>query len=70
MSLSHCTSCESVEGRTRLATADEANKEWGLTLKSDDDVEDVWPDNYVCEECGAVGELRGIPEHDDYDMER
>jgi hypothetical protein len=70
MSLSYCQACQSLEGRTRLATADEVNKTFGEALASDDEVEDVWPDNYVCEECGSVGELTGVPEHDDYDMER
>lgn len=69
MSLTYCDACGSVEGRTRLATAEEINKEFGQEYANDDEVEDCL-ENMVCEECGTIGELRGVPEHDDYDMER
>jgi len=62
--LTHCQACESTEGKTRLATAKEANETFGTDYKTDDDVQEHI-ENYVCEECSTVGEIRLIREHDD-----
>lgn len=64
MALDFCESCQSVEGGIRLATPMEIAEAFGV---KELEVEDVWPDNYVCEACGSVGSIRGVREHDDGD---
>jgi hypothetical protein len=49
-----------------LATPEEFEKAYG---ERPDEVEEEI-ENYVCDECGTVGEVRLIPEHDDCDLER
>jgi hypothetical protein len=64
MSLSVCAECQTIEGSWREPTPEECA------------ANDIPPDDInhteclVCCDCGAVGSHRGIPEHDDYDMER
>ena len=64
MALSHCEHCGSIEGGFRKARQEEMKKF---------DIEDGEKGelfNLVCEQCGEVGGYTGIPEHDDFDMER
>lgn len=63
MSLSVCSECRTVEGSWREPNAAE-RAELGIPEDSNE-LEDM-----VCCECGAIGSHKGIPEHDDYDMER
>jgi hypothetical protein len=64
MSLSRCTECESIEGGFREPTDAECLAE-GIDPNDSNHTECL-----VCKQCGSVGSYSGIPEHDDYDMER
>lgn len=64
MSLSICEDCRTVEGKWREPTLKERQdygmESDGITL----------PEDMVCCTCDSVGTHRGVPEHDDMDMER
>lgn len=63
MALAYCQSCQTVEGNWREPT---------LAEMSEHGLEDLigCPNEMVCCECGEYGTYQGIPEHDDFDMER
>lgn len=66
MALTYCTSCQTVEGGFVPATAEEQVKQGFEVLAEDEqDTQDM-----KCAECGEIGSYQGVPEHDDYDMER
>lgn len=64
MSLSVCEDCRTVEGEWREPTLKE-RQDYGIEI---DDV--TLPEDMVCCACDGVGTQKGIPEHDDMDMER
>lgn len=61
MALDYCTECGAVEQGWREPT---------LPERHEHDIPDDDSETTVCSECGSVGSHRGIPEHDDLDMER
>lgn len=69
MALDYCTSCQSVEQGFRSAPLCELCS-LGLGEETLEDLDPEEDDNRVCTQCGEVGTREGIPEHDDYDMER
>lgn len=64
MALSHCEHCGSIEGGFREATLEEMKK---FEIEQGDEGE---LENLICDQCGEVGGYQGIPEHDDFDMDR
>lgn len=64
MSLSVCSSCRTIEGSWREPTEAEMQAE-GIDPDDSNHVECL-----VCKECDTLGSYQGVPEHDDYDMER
>lgn len=69
MSLSVCSECQTIEGKWREPTVEEMKAE-GIDPADICPTDEIPLDGMVCEDCGAIGSHRGIPEHDDYDMER
>jgi hypothetical protein len=65
MALSSCTECQTIEGEWRKPTAREA-RGFGMDYLD----EDVPLEDLICCACDSFGSYRGIPEHDDMDMER
>ena len=59
MSLSRCTECETIEGTWLQADEEDVIENPELEVG-----------DYICGECGSTNCHQGIPEHDDYDMER
>jgi hypothetical protein len=71
MGLTLCNACGSIEGGTRPVTLQEFIDATGLTEKEFiENGEGEAREDLVCTECDSYGEITGIPEHDDYDMER
>lgn len=64
MSLSYCTDCRTVEGAWREPNLLE-RQAYGI-----DTDEHVLPEDLICCECDSFGSHKGIPEHDDMDLER
>jgi hypothetical protein len=67
MALSNCEHCGSIEGGFR--EPDEAEL---LVMQKTIDpmIDGTELEDLICEQCGEAGGYRGIPEHDDFDMER
>lgn len=62
MALDSCTECGAIEGGWRKFRASEIQMV-NAGFDPDDTIEQ-------CEQCGGQECREGIPEHDDYDMER
>lgn len=72
MALDRCTECGTIEGKWREPTVQELVDAVGCSVPEAEKElnEGVATDGLICVECDSIGSYQGIPEHDDFDLER